>query len=182
MDHLPKVSCQATHFPSVPYLEDSRFSYTPPFEDFDSRAPSSDITEDGPEQRRIYSSFVQSWLYFGLLEAFFSEWKISVNKADFLEDTADGRVVTSKFLQEYLVAIVAHEHNEGQSTIVDRDTTAEVGGFSHRAGAVKRARQRISNTHLVLQRHHNELQQIVKADDVQPSIWDSIVILGATLQ
>jgi len=173
------VSGQATPLPSVPYLEDRRFSYTPPFDNFGSRALCSEISEDGPERRHIYSSFVQSWLYFGLLEAFFSEWKIPVNKADFLEDTADnGRIVTSKFLQEYLVA---YEHNEGQSTIADRDTTAEMDGFSFRSGAIKRARNRVSNTNLVPQKHHNELRQNVKADDVQPSIWDSIVILGATL-
>ena len=58
---------------------------------------------------------------------------------------------------------------------------AEVGGFAYRSGAVKRARHRVSNTHLVFQKHHNELRQNVKADDVQSSIWDSIVILGATL-
>lgn len=173
------MSGQATPLPSVPYLEDRRFSYTPPFNNFGSRALCSEISEDGPERRHIYSSFVQSWLYFGLLEAFFSEWKIPVNKADFLEDTADnGRIVTSKFLQEYLVA---YEHNEGQSTIADRDTTAEMDGFSFRSGAIKRARNRVSNTKLVPQKYHNELRQNVKADDVQPSIWDSIVILGATL-
>ena len=182
MDHLPSVSNQAACLPSVPYLEDSRFTYTAPFDDFGSRASVSSIATDGPDRIRSYSSFLQSCLSFGLLDAYFHEWQIPVTKDDFLSKDENGVFVTSKPLQEYLVAAVAYEVNEGQSPMADKDATSAVEHNGvYRIFAVKRARKRVANLHRVLQRHHKEFQQHVVVEDVHPAIYDSILILGATL-
>ena len=183
MDHLPKVRLPTNRLPNVPYYEDRRFSYKDPFDGFDKRvkAKLDLIPEDGPERRRAYSSFVQSWLYFGLLKAFFGIWKLPVHKHDFIYERSIGSFVTSQFLQEYLVAVVCYEYkrHQGSRALKTNVTIVTPGEWDHVAGM--RAGKRISKAYNILQRHHDALKNQIRMDDVEPSVWDSVTILGATL-
>ena len=177
MDHLPKLGTPASPSSRVPYVQDSRFTYIKPFATFASRCKPPDLSGNDPTRSQAYAAYAQSWLYFGFIEAFFEVWKIPFAIKDFLEDTKDGSIVTSKFLNDYLVATVAFEHNEDQPVIADRALTLTSDESSY---AMARARKRMQASYSVLQTHHQQLQLMID-QDIQPLIWDSLAILGATL-
>ena len=179
MDHLPRVRNPTFQLPLVPYLEDGRFAYSGPFETFGSRNQFTYIAENEHERRHAYSSFVQNWLYFGLLQAFFAIWSLPVSILDFVEETKDGRMVTSTLLQDYLVALVAFEHERHSLLMRDKRPANEVRGYNSKE--VGAAHHRISQAHEILQKHHDILQCSINKSDVEPAIWDSIVLLGATI-
>ena len=179
MDHLPKIRDPAARLPRVPYLEDSRFAYTGPFETFGSRTRVPEILDNAVERRRVYSSFVQSWLYFGLLQDFFGKWSLPVSNSDFIEEADDGRFVTSVLLPDYLVAVVAYEHQ--RHSLLMRDKPAANTARGYVAKDLGPARHRIFETHDMLQKHHDVLQYEINENDVEPAVWDSVILLGASL-
>ncbi|KAL9051416.1 MAG: hypothetical protein Q9162_006023 [Coniocarpon cinnabarinum] len=175
MDHLPTVRDPTSRLPRVPYFEEEEFAFSGSFCDFDSRV----VVPPSRDRSRAYSSFVQNWLFFGLLQAYFAEWSLPVSQKDFLEEVDGETFVTTRLLQDYLVAAVIYEHNRHQSLMRDKRPTNQVAAYGNEE--LQKAHLRIANSHSLLRRHRDVLRDEIKLTAVEPSIWDSILILGATL-
>ena len=184
MDHL-KVNPPALALPEVPYLHDDRFVYDGlGLANFPERLGFDYLEPPGENHDWERSSFLQSWLYFGTLAEIFDIYRIPFDISDFTKVT-DGRksTVYSGLLTEYLAAWVVREKTE----TVDRcDLNHPRELFSEpfcahadsqkAALRFRRIHEALQNVCFVLKRLDSKSKYVVEA------VWDSIVVLGTTLQ
>jgi len=109
MDHLPTIRDATQRLPRVPYLGDPRFGYEGPFNTFNKSLAKLLSRSDENVSRHNLSSFIQSWLFFGLLKKYFRVWGLPTLTTDFLTTDDSGTSVTLAILSEYLIATNATE-------------------------------------------------------------------------
>ena len=179
MEHLPKVKDPVRQLPSVHYFEESRFSYTGPnLKDFPASVQTLLPPISSPKYRQQYSAFVQQWLYFGPLHDILSIYEIPLDQSDFVRPTQDGRkLLNSEYLPEYIAAWVIQEDKDNPNCLRGAHNS-----FLPTQGAqLERVYGRMRKVETTLVGLQEALERDVRADDVEPAVWDSIVVLGATL-
>jgi len=176
MDHLPKIRDATQRLPRVPYLGDPRFGYEGPFNTFNKSLAKLLSRTDENVSRHDLSSFIQSWLFFGLLKKYFRVWGLPILTTDFLTTDDSGTSVTLAVLSEYLIATNATERQVYQKHRGDD----KLSGTSSRDLDAGRGRRR--KVLDVLDEAYEALSFLEK--DVHhclPEIWDSVILLAATL-
>jgi hypothetical protein len=173
MDHLPEFKNATRSFPAVPYLgtdpqlqNDARFGDIPQQQGWDLAGLEKGDFAQGKEGRSIVS-FLQDWLYFGLLQVLAAvAGKKAPQSKDFITNENGKKTVTSKTLDTFIkkcVSTVAGLREEKKSKAL-----AQLSRSLNTAGLVTRQLWRVNT---------KDAQQ-----DILPlEILMSIMVLGSSV-
>jgi len=178
MDHLPLLSNPIQPLPNVPFLEDKHCMYSGPIETFDSQHKRPSQTS-GADIEIGYSGFIQQWLYFGLLTDFFALWNFELLPTDFITEQNGRYTITNRLLSDYMVAYLAREFNQDQSLL--RDKRARNLSATYTSAQKKEATRRMNRGLELFKFVHDRLLNDIIVHAVEPAIFDSIILLAATL-
>ena len=183
MDHIPKISNPKFELPPVPYLGSDHFKYGGKgiFE-FASRFRFS--FQNRPENDWEATPFLQSWLYFGLLQEFLGLQEIPLLYDDFISHNGTSKVVTTRYLWDYLAAWLIKGSQDCPHILSPYRELKSViiligNGKDEREKARKLAKaglnmlQAISDAMLSIESHRH---------CITDTVWDSILVLAETLE
>ncbi|KAK5084897.1 hypothetical protein LTR70_006414 [Exophiala xenobiotica] len=178
MDHLPPLSNPVQPLPNAPFLEDRHCVYRGPIETFGwQHKRLSQTSGIGPDLK--YSGFIQQWLYFGLLTDFFALWGFELLQTDFVVEQNGSRTITNRMLPDYMVAYLAREFNQEQSLL--RDKRASNLAATYTSAQKKEANKRLNRGLELFKFVYDRLLHVVDLQAIEPAIYDSVILLTATL-
>lgn len=138
-----------------------------------------------------YSAFVQEWLFFGLLTEFFAACELPFHREDFVQMQDETPSITTAALNDYLLALVVQEDLRQQRgsfsktslDLKDNDGMNRYGTKTRTALPDRRSRWRLIACHEIIKEVRDALKIYVTPNIglLQASVWDTVVILAASL-
>ena len=190
MDHIPRVQNPVVSLKPVRYYGQPGQRYSGPFAAFGYQLFT--LQKGGDCSISFASGLAQEWLFFGLMQEFFAVFEIPFNRADFLRKEDDATYVTTRALQDYLVALLVQEHMKRQELGIqtkgiretDVDDVAMGRGFPMGGGRFTfdfdRLWKVLEMAHSLLMMTKTALQRFSQLD-IDSGVWDSIPITMSAL-
>ena len=126
-----------------------------------------------------YSSLIQQWLYFGTFTDFFALLEFKLPQSDFVPEPDGKQVITNRLLPDYMVAYLARDLRHDQSLLKDKRPTNVIASYPlpKKKAAIKRKERALALFQFV----HDRLRNDVVKDAIEPAVWDSVLVLSASL-
>lgn len=193
MNHIPRIRDPRVTLKPVPYYGQGVSRYTGPFTAFNNELTT--LQSSNKCSRKEISGVAQKWLFFGLMKEFFAVFETPFIREDFIREEGKAQHVSTEALHDYVVALIVQEHMRRQDPTWEKkgiegldadDLAIARGHLDHSSGLSRDNYEEIrlldwlrkSNSLLVTAK--GALERL-SALEVDPAVWDSILVTTAAL-